>query len=863
MEQFAGISSRSFGTFSNDGQFSLAIGASFGLERLLRSEVDFGHTMSCSCAGCAAVAAEGFEKIQANDEGSHESSANGVDIPGDLSTGATIAVGGSVTDELEVVGDTDWFRIDLAAGDSIAISLFGSGASPVSDTYLRIYDSSGNLVAENDDGGEGLNSFLRFISENGGTYYIEADSYANNKLGEYTLQVAEVEPLELYSNDQIAYQLTNGYWGGTARSWNVGNDGQLTYDVSALPDDARFLAQQALLLWGDATGIQFVSVTGNAEITFQDSANGAYASSSWSGGTIISSTINISAEWLANYGTGLNSYSFQTYIHEIGHALGLGHGGNYNGNADYATDASYLNDSWATTVMSYFSQTENGYFAERGFSRAYITTPMGADLVAIGNLYGLSSTTRLGDTTYGFNNNSGRAIFNASVHSSNAYTIIDSGGRDTLDYSGYADDQLIDLRPENFSNIGGLTGNVSIARGTVIENARGGSGSDSIYGNQVANVVHGNDGDDRIVGNAGNDRLYGGAGADRISGDGGYDIIRGGQGNDDISGGWGKDTLFGDAGDDHIDGGELDDLIYGGAGADILYGGNGNDTIDGQSDDDTIFGGNGFDQINGGLGADTIRGGWGNDTIYGDNGNDTIFGEASNDTIFGGFGRDTISGGAGSDYIDGGDDVDVLNGGDYADTIRGGFGSDRIDGDSGNDVLHGDAGYDTLEGGNGWDTMFGGSGNDTLDGGWGNDFLAGNTGADVLTGGAGNDVFFFDAFGVANADSITDFEAGKDTIRLDANVFTELGQHGALASSAFRSGTSALDADDRIIYDSSTGQIWYDADGNGAGAKVLFATVEAQTALSASDFAVSGSQAAQSSLASLGDLSSTDNVIFV
>ena len=65
---------------------------------------------------------------------------------------------------------------------------------------------------------------------------------------------------------------------------------------------------------------------------------------------------------------GLNTYAFQTYIHEIGHALGLGHPGNYNGEARYPNDAEFQNDSWAMSIMSYFGQTENTYFAGLGFT---------------------------------------------------------------------------------------------------------------------------------------------------------------------------------------------------------------------------------------------------------------------------------------------------------------------------------------------------------------------------------------------------------------------------------------------------------------------------------------------------------------
>jgi len=102
----------------------------------------------------------------------------------------------------------------------------------------------------------------------------------------------------------------------------------------------------------------------------------------------------------------------------------------------------------------------------------------------------------------------------------------------------------------------------------------------------------------------------------------------------------------------------------------------------------------------------------------------------------------------------------------------------------------------------------------------------------------GTDTFAFTtALGATNVDRIADFNVVDDTIALDDAVFTGLAT-GALAAGAFVNGTAAADADDRIVYNSATGQILFDADGNGAGAAVLFATVSAGTVLTASDFTV-------------------------
>src|SRR5207249_1711735 len=182
-------------------------------------------------------------------------------------------------------------------------------------------------------------------------------------------------------------------------------------------------------------GVSFQEVSVGGQITFTDNATGAATDAIWSGGITTSAHVNVSTNWVNTYGTGLNTYSFQTYIHEIGHALGLGHAGDYNGSATYPADALFQNDSWATSIMSYFSQTENTYFAGLGFNYNYAETPMIADIDAISTLYGLSTTTRAGDTTYG-------PGWSTSM---GAICIFDSGGTDTIDCTGFTGNQLVNL----------------------------------------------------------------------------------------------------------------------------------------------------------------------------------------------------------------------------------------------------------------------------------------------------------------------------------------------------------------------------------------------------------------------------------
>ncbi len=173
---------------------------------------------------------------------------------------------------------------------------------------------------------------------------------------------------------------------------------------------------------------------------------------------------------------------------------------------------------------------------------------------------------------------------------------------------------------------------------------------------------------------------------------------------------------------------------------------------------------------------------------------------------------------------------DTVEGNNFADLVRAGTGGDRLLGNGGNDGLFGESGSDTLEGGTGNDRLVGGSGNDVLFGG---------AGMDTLDGGAGQDLIGFDAFpGRANVDRVLGFRAVDDSFLLDDGVFKGIGTPGKLAAGRFRAGTDAADADDRIVYDQASGTLYFDADGNGAAPKVLFAVLDAGTVVTASDFFV-------------------------
>ncbi|WP_270725289.1 M10 family metallopeptidase C-terminal domain-containing protein [Shimia sp. Alg240-R146] len=758
------------------------------------------------------------------------------DAAASTGTSATMSVGDTFSGSLGFVGDRDWVAVNLTSGSNYEVAL----SSFTADTYLRVYDSSGTLIYSNDDISypSNTNSFVSFIAGYSGTFYVAAGSYNDAGTGSYTMSVTEVAAPAPATLTELANYLTDGYWnfnGASGRSFDTSSSNVITVNLTGLTADGLALARWALEVWEAVVDLEFVETSGSADITFDDNDSGAYATTSTSGGNIISSDINVSTAWLSNSGTQIGTYSLQTYIHEIGHALGLGHQGGYNGSATYGIDETFSNDSWQMSIMSYFSQTEN---TTTNASFAYIVSLMMADIVAGQNLYGASTVTN-GNTTWGANTNLGGywatlfgevfdGVNNSSVaNNAVAFTIFDNGGTDTFDLSPATTNNRIDMRGGYFSSIAGGTGNVGIAEGTVLENLISGSGNDTITGNDADNEITGGGGNDSIDGGAGSDTAVInatlasvtvtdlGGGSVRITSADGTDVfdnfelfrfsdgtvtlavLLGGTptpttGDDIIDGTSSPETIDGLAGNDSIRGLGGRDSLLGNAGNDTLLGGVGNDTLIGGADADRLLGGSDNDRMLGGNGSDTMLGEFGEDTLFGGAGNDLLRGNGGNDTLNGDAGNDTLIGGNLYDRLDGGDGNDRLDGGTFADTLLGRNGDDLLLGGGGQDRLFGGADNDSGEGGNGHDRFWGGTGNDTFTGGAGDDKAWGEAGDDSLRGGGDNDTLY----GGGGYDTL-DGGVGNDELTggLNADVFVFADGHGDDTITDFNATNGSEDID--------------------------------------------------------------------
>ncbi|WP_283241376.1 M10 family metallopeptidase [Pseudomonas fluorescens] len=454
------------------------------------------------------------------------------------------------------------------------------------------------------------------------------------------------------------------------------------------------------------------------------------------------------------------TYDYMTYIHEIGHALGLKHP--FSASATNTTLLDPSLDDVRYTVMSY----NNSYSSQP-------TTPMVLDILAIQALYGANMNWQTGDNVYSWQ--AYRPVFE---------TIWDAGGNDTIDASSQGNGVTLDLNEGAYSSLGlylehhadgtvySFNSGLAIAFGAKIENATGSTFDDILYGNALDNVLNGNTGKDYMYGGAGNDiyvvdnvgdvvietstvadeidtvrasvsytlssnlenlQLTGNASVNAV-GNNQNNVLTGNAGSNVLDGMGGLDTMIGGAGNDAYvldQSGELN-LIKENAneGSDTLilaYDVQGNTLIDlnsstlsnfehvtlkgvgafdvlGNAQDNYLFGNASANTLQGGAGNDLLDGGVGNDTLIGGTGNDTYVIDSLQDSVIeqANEGRDLVR-----------TSVTYTLGANLEEGELVGNAALNLTGNELNNVLTGNSGDNLIDGGLGADSLIGGLGNDT------------------------------------------------------------------------------------------------------------------------------------------------------
>jgi Ca2+-binding RTX toxin-like protein len=415
-------------------------------------------------------------------------------------------------------------------------------------------------------------------------------------------------------------------------------------------------------------------------------------------------------------------------------------------------------------------------------------------------------------------------------------------------------DQLIVTTDDQFTDIGGVTF-TGWTNGTDTITIQGSAVLDILGGSAQADIIDGGAAADSMEGRAGNDTYVVDVSNDAISeaaGDG-TDLVQSSATAFTLANNVENLTLTGSANINGT-GNSLANVITGNSGKNTLNGGTSPDTLQGGAGNDTYVVDNAGDKAieTNGNGTDLVQSsvsfsiagqfvenltltGSGNVNATGNSLDNALAGNSGNNSLDGGSqGNDTLNGGTGADHMEGGNGSDTYVVDNAGDTV--------VEANvSGSDLVRSSVSF-SLAGQFIENLTLTGSGNVNATGNSLDNTIAGNSGNNTLAGASGADTFFFNTAlnAATNLDHITDF-AAVDTIDLENAVFTSLTTTGTLAASAFVSGaglTSAQDADDRIVYNTTTGALFFDADGVGGAAAIQFAILDNHAALTNADFVV-------------------------
>ncbi|MGB0322824.1 MAG: S8 family serine peptidase [Luminiphilus sp.] len=436
----------------------------------------------------------------------------------------------------------------------------------------------------------------------------------------------------------------------------------------------------------------------------------------------------------------------------------------------------------------------------------------------------------------------------------------------------------------------GTAGNDDLYGSTLDDVLYGNGGDDTIAGNAGNDRLLGGLGNDTLLGGRGDDQLDGSAGNDYLDGGAGNDVMAGGPGHDtyivDDAGDIVLEVIGGGAGGDDLivtsltmSAPENVESLQAAAGAVINLTGNVLDNnIVGNDEANTLMGGSGRDNLVGKGGNDVLDGGAGVDAMAGGDGDDVYYVDAKADRVLenANAGMDSVIASSSYTLPSNVENLTLTEGGDY--TAGGNSLDNHLVGNSGNNVLAGGVGADILEGGLGDDTYIlsdyldtiidtggidtirsaldvtlpdgienaqlvgvantvaiGNGADNQLTGNMADNILDGGAGVDTLIGGEGDDQFILSSNGAGVAvDVVTDFQAGSDLLVIDLASFGLSPEALGLLSSGLVSadsfvmgaGAVALDANDFFIYDTATGILKFDADGNGEGEAIEIGKIQ-------------------------------------
>jgi VCBS repeat-containing protein len=644
-------------------------------------------------------------------------------------------------------------------------------------------------------------------------------------------------------------------------------------------------------IWCNATaGHESIGI-----LLFPDSTNVYQYGTVINTGTIVATT---AIEAIQGYSTGI-------HVTNSGHIEGnllFDHnmnivtnqaGGTWIGNLQFGFDSDVVRNAGSITGNVALNAGDDFYDGTGGTVSGTVDASGGRDL-----LIGGTSVDRLNggdgdDRIYG---GGGADVLtgglDADVFYYSARTDSVAGAQDTINSFQTAIDKidLSQLAPSNVlitSSGGYSTITATVAGGTMSIRAQGTVvASDILTTTPLGNQI-GTGGSDFLQSFTPGSHLDGGAGTDLLYGSSGADLLDGGLDSDTMYGGAGDDTYVIDADGDRV-------IELAGGGTDLVQSwidyslqafaenltllGSANIGALGNESDNIITGNSGWNELSGDDGNDVLVGGGGADTLNGNAGADVFRYLAASDSVSGSqdyiryfeHGTDKIDISAlnpvsfsFSPFINywGPSDVTTVTietaTGTMVISVDGNVDESDfimsvapVSGSTGNNILMGTSSSDWLEGNAGNDQLIGGNGSDTLRGGTGDDSLYGGAGADVLTGGAGADRFYFNSSPFDPFDRIVDFGPG-DKIYLESSAFGGL-TPGALGD-AFHQGPIAETPEQRIIYDSNAGTVYFDPDGSGPEAMVPFLTVGlfggfSTKSFTADDFVVYVQQAVQSAV---------------